>query len=176
MFGAFAWFPWIATSIISFVNKDLFRLAVSTSTLIFWVSVIFMYVRIFLHGRRALRECCSRNSAETTVATTSSQSSQLTKQQILKDKKLARSCIMVVICHFMCYVPSFVTMGLLLGGLPVEFMIFPRGWTLVINFLNSSLNSVLFFWVNVRLRSEAAKIVRGAFNRGEEKYRTTSNT
>ena len=72
----------------------------------------------------------------------------------------------------MCQVPSFVTICLLLEGVPVELMIFPRGWTLVISFLNSSLNSVLFFWVNVRLRSEAAKIVRGAFNRGEEKYRT----
>ena len=174
MFGVLAWCPWIVAFCTSFVNRDFLRVALLASTLFFWVSVVLTYVRIFLHGKRSLREFSFRIRAETTVATTLSQNSQLKKQQVrvLKDKKLARSCVTIIMCHFMCQIPLFITMGLLLGRVAIDYMIFLRGWTFVFSFLNSSLNSVLFFWVNARLKSEAVRIVRNAFISIAEKYRT----
>ena len=154
-FATFVWCQWIVALYLSFVNKRWYRLAFIPCGLFFILFTLFTYVRILLVGKSVP----SINN-ESSFDRPSTQISRLTKQKFLQDKKLARSCVYVIICHFMCQVPSFVPIGLLVFGFTVDHVIFARGWAVSCFLSNSSLNSVLFFWMNRRLKSEAVKILK----------------
>ena len=154
-FATFVWCQWILALCFSFVNKNWYRLALIPCALFFILFTLFTYVRILLVGRRSVPSI-----HESSFDRSSTEISQLTKQKFLQDKKLARSCVYVIICHFMCQVPSLAPIGLLLFGVTPDHVIFARGWAVSCFLSNSSLNSVLFFWMNRRLKSEAVKILK----------------
>ena len=80
------------------------------------------------------------------------------KRQIIRESRRARSCFLVVICFFLfllpfALAPHFFTPDSF--GFRVYF-----NWAFTSIFLNSSINSVIFFWTKTLLKKEALKNLR----------------
>jgi hypothetical protein len=125
----------------------------SVCLFIFLFVAVFVYTRIFLTIRKRKPPGDVNdlnNPAESTV------SSRQRKQNFLKQIKLAKSCFLVVVCFVVC---------LLGGGI---YAAFPLGinkqiiklWGITMVMLNSSVNSIIFFWTRPLLRNEAKKALR----------------
>ena len=80
------------------------------------------------------------------------------KRQIIRESRRARSCFLVVICFFLFLLPFALAPHLFTPdsfGFRVYF-----NWAFTSIFLNSSINSVIFFWTKTLLRKEALKNLR----------------
>ena len=84
-------------------------------------------------------------------------SNRKSEQEFLKKIKLAKSCMIVVICSFISFLLPAVFQPLALNSFH-EVVI--DGWFTVLVLLNSSLNSLIFFWRNKTLRNEAKKVLK----------------
>ena len=75
----------------------------------------------------------------------------------LREIRQAKSCFIVVICFAVfCFLPGAVTIPFLpiLNQTERQAII---AWVYALGFLNSSINSIIFFWTKTMLRNEAVK-------------------
>ena len=86
---------------------------------------------------------------------------ELEKKTCFKEVKLAKSCALVVFLSYLCYVPGLVCYSVYKNDL-VNFRV-TYSWSMLIIALNSSLNSIVFFWKRPLFRGEAVKILRSLF-------------
>ena len=139
----------VATVALSFFKGELSE-TISTSFLIFFIAfTVFVYARIFLTARKALRSYAKR--------TNTSEQNTSHKNRLAKELKLAKSCFLAVICFVICWVPEAV---IVFVGLGLYDFLFYRAWAITLGMLNSLFNSVIFFWTKPLLRKEASKIVK----------------
>ena len=76
-----------------------------------------------------------------------------------KELKTAKSCFLVVVCNVICCLP----LTIVTSFNTVEFnfnLIFARRCLGVLLVLNSTLNSVIFFWRNKELRDEGKRLIK----------------
>ena len=78
----------------------------------------------------------------------------------LKQLKIAKSCFLIVLCYFLCYVPALVVLAGLRHSLSYTTFFFLHPWCLLSMILNSSLNSIIFFWRSAPLRNETKKVLQ----------------
>ena len=109
----------------------------------------FAYTRIFL----AVRGNKVGDSSAEKISP-----SNLEGKRKLREQKLAKSCALVVAVTYLCYIPSIVCYQYFKDD-PVNFRV-SHSWSMTVYALNSSLNSILFFWRRPLLREEAYKVVR----------------
>ena len=115
----------------------------------------YAYIRIFIVGRQKLGHSGNRpGAAEQTQAGLNK------KRSFVRELKLAKSCFLVFICYLICFIPG-----------PLIYFIEPendthiirrvkRNWILTLFALNSSLNSLIFFWAKPMLKKEAIKVLK----------------
>ena len=84
---------------------------------------------------------------------------QTGKKRILREIKHVKSCFAVVLCFAMCMLPLAIEPVIFHFALK-HYASYLR-WTVTLPFLNSNLNSVIFFWNKRLLRTEAIKILNG---------------
>ena len=72
----------------------------------------------------------------------------------VKEIKLAKSCFMIVICYVLCSTPVIVFIGILGKSLSDRNLIIANVWCVNLYLLNSSLDSVIFFWRSRELRKQ----------------------
>ena len=119
-----------------------------------WVCVhfaltAFVYSRIYLVIRKLIR------SEKRPVG--ESDGSQVRKQ-IIRESRRARSCFLVILCFFLLLLPVvFSRLAFTVGT--VDYVVY-YNWSLTMIFLNSSINSVIFFWTKTLLRKEALKTLK----------------
>lgn len=109
--------------------------------------LITLYVKIFLAGGRK----AVNNSSDT---------ENKRQKAFSRNIKLAKSCLIVISCSYLCLLPL-VLMSFLPKTYFVELVL--RPWTANLLFANSTLNSVVLFWRNQTLRNEAKVILRQTF-------------
>jgi hypothetical protein len=89
------------------------------------------------------------------------------KLHFLKELKSAMSCLIVVSCYVLCYIPASV-LGILKNELSPSTYYFGMLLFLLFMMLNSILNSVIFFWRSAPLRKETKntlKNIKKSFHR-----------
>jgi hypothetical protein len=125
----------------------------SACLFIFLFVAVFVYTRIFLTIRKRKPPGDVNdlnNPAEPSVP------SRQRKRNFLKQIKLAKSCFLVVVCFVVCLLG-----GGILAAFPLdinkEIIIL---WMVTMVMLNSSINSIIFFWTRPLLRNEAKKALR----------------
>ena len=74
--------------------------------------------------------------------------------------KMAKSCFLIVLCYLMCYSPTIVVSAILRKKLSPLALFYSRTWCLLFVILNSSLNSIIFFWRNAHLRIESKNVLK----------------
>lgn len=80
------------------------------------------------------------------------------KKTYLREIKLAKSCFMIVLLFIFSFLPLSIVYVFFADQMtPTTFRIV-QSWCLTLATLNSSLNSVIFFWTRAVLKKEAKKI------------------
>lgn len=129
-------------------------------TALFLTVTVYVYMRIFVAVMASNRINTSTHNNNTAI--TESISERKKKREFLKELRLAKSCSLVVMCFFACFLPA-----------PVTAIVNPNGfqkvvwrvWTVTLAVLNASLNSLIFFWRNRMLRVEAVIILKSLYLR-----------
>jgi hypothetical protein len=86
-----------------------------------------------------------------------SSNNRRSEQELLMKFKLAKSCLIVVVCSFIAFLLPSVFQPLKLNKFDEIIL---DGWFTIIVLLNSTLDSMIFFWKNNMLRSEAKKVFK----------------
>ena len=136
---------WLVCLIVGFLvvlDPTIWNLVVGITISLNLTILIVVYVKIFLTGGR------------TVVGNTQ-------QKAFLRKIKLAKSCLIVVVCCYVCFLPTAVKQFLTHTRF-VEILL--TRWTTILLFANSTLNSVIFFWRNLILRKEAKLVLRQFFN------------
>ena len=117
----------------------------------------FIYIRIFLALRRRFRQEIRPVGKEPNV------SSPARTRCCSKEMKLAKSCFCVLLAFIFCSLPGVVVSGFSahLGVLVFRVL---QSWSVTFGLLNSSLNSIIFFWSRPVFKREAMKILKGIQN------------
>ena len=138
------WF--VSTMFISilFINEHVARVLLSSTIGLILIILVFIYVSIFLVGRR-VHSAIRSPTDETT-----------NRKETLRKIALGKSCLIVVCCTLLCSLPVALSNSLHKRT--------PNGnafvmWGHTLLFSASTFNSVIFFWRNKLLRNEARKIV-----------------
>ena len=111
-------------------------------------------------------ECTEQNSGQQSSSNENNNPSNQTlsnkksEQEFLMKFKLAKSCLIVVVCSFTSFVLPTVFQPLQLSELD---QIFLDAWFTVLVLSNSTLDSLIFFWKNNMLRNEAKKVLKKVF-------------
>jgi hypothetical protein len=122
--------------------------------IVFFLFTLWAYVRIYLVIRRLIR-CEKRPSCQ------SNGSRNNLKRQIIRERRNATSCFLVVICFAVLLLPSALSAVTFQHG-TVDFVVY-QNWSITSMILNSSANSVVFFWTKTLLRKEASKTLKSFF-------------
>lgn len=141
------WFIFGMQVCIYVSNIKIGRTITSITIVLSLIILMFMYVKIFLRGRG------------NTVRPTSA-NSDASRKGFLRNIKQAKSCLIVLGCTFLSFLPLGIT-GFLEKNLFVIMVMWYWSGTLVL--MGSTLNSVIFFWRNQTLRNEAKKIIHQTF-------------
>ena len=112
------------------------------------------YTKIFLVASRKSRVLPDANEENT------SSSERKKKREVLKDFKLAKACLLVVVCYFICTLPGPLSYVLLKDFVNWKVQTMIAVWSCAMLFLNSVLNVSIFFWKNSMLRHEAKKTLQ----------------
>jgi hypothetical protein len=138
----------IFTSILglSALDRAIIRYFAAGIIPVFILSTVFVYTRIYRVIRRLVR-------SEKRPACESDRNDNVERKQILRDLKHAKSCFVVVICYGILLLPLTLASFLFKIDSPEYKEYFLWSHTLLI--LNSSANSVIFFWTKNQLRKEA---------------------
>ena len=83
------------------------------------------------------------------------------KRRLLREIMRIKSCFIVVLSFAVCMLPVMMEPVIFHYGF-INYASYTR-WTVTLPFLNSNLNSVIFFWSNRLLRTEARKILNSSF-------------
>lgn len=80
------------------------------------------------------------------------------KLRFLLQLKLSKPCFYIVICYLICYSPIAILLGALRESFEGYNLVLARIWCITLAMVNSSVNSVIFFWCSRELRT-AVKLV-----------------
>ena len=92
-----------------------------------------------------------------------SQTAKINRKDILhfiRELKMAKSSFLIALCYLLCYTPTLIVSAALRYKVPPLKKFYLRSWCLLFVMLNSSLNSIIFFWRCASLRNEAKNVLK----------------
>jgi hypothetical protein len=111
----------------------------------------FVYTRIYLVIRKLIRSEKKRTRA-------SDANRNAIKKQIIRESRRAKSCFLVVICFALFLLPITLS-SVIFTKDSADYSVF-HNWAITSMILNSSINSVIFFWTKTLLRKETFKTLK----------------
>ena len=160
IFG-FVWFvglstyvPWFSTSNLAWIGTAVFIFLICGTS-------FSVYLSIFLVARKKLRSIHLPSDTRSVQVT-------LAKFMAFKrELMIAKMYVLIVLLSFCCYLPFGVVLVHEFVDRNNEWTDESRSgiiaWTLTLLYMNSTLNSLVFFWTNRKLRKEGVNIVRKSF-------------
>ena len=156
----------------SLTHREIIRPILITTTLLFILTTVFVYSKIFLKIRETGRVgvvSVDLNTLAKNVKSTQSKDleKRSQKQSFLKEVKAAKSTVLVVFCSLVCCIPGALTFGPL--NLKSSFKaIAIKMFCVILAMLNSTLNSVLHFWMNSMLRKLGKNMISSILDNWRE--------
>ena len=150
----------VATFGLSFHVKALIGKVLTAMILLFLITTIFAYTRIYLVVRRLAR---SRNR----LADANEENPR--GKNIFREVKQAKSCFILILA-FLIFLLPISTSAFFLHLDPFKFFVF-RSWSISSVMMNSTVNSLIFFWTKTLLRKEAVKVLNNILK--TDKWRFT---
>ena len=139
--------------VLSFKDERIIITYGTVITTIVLMLTTFAYAKIYAVVRKCAR---SRNKINEALG-----NGNLTRMKLfLQEVRQARSSFIVVICFFvLCFLPNAIAFPSYANTSRFD-RLATMLWILFIAYLNSSVNSLIFFWTKTMLRKEAAKMLR----------------
>ena len=131
------------------------RISTTVIMFTFFLFTAYAYARIYLVVRKLDR-------LESRPANSVSKDNHSRRRCLLREIKHAKCCFIVVILYGVFMLPS--SLFTLFASLGVNRGVY-NCWLFTLYIVNSSINSVIFFWTKTLLRAEAWKIVKSIFSR-----------
>lgn len=113
------------------------------------------YIKIFVAVGRRIQP--NDNNLDCSVDSNSSKASK--RKRFLQELKLAKSCALVVGVFYICYLPGLVISLYYFQTNKLKYRV-AHSWYVTNFALNSSLNSIVFFWKRPILRKEALRTLK----------------
>ena len=166
------WVFWTPICFLSFINGNIERSVLSACSAVVCITIIFVYGRIFQIARKKRRSIATPSVIELTIRDNSGLDIEKTPQtfqrpskfgEALKDIKLAKMFIILVICSQICYLPNVayhIYLRMQNSEIKTESSLIIRNWVVTFISMNSTLNSLVFFWKNSQLRHEMLSIIK----------------
>ena len=136
--------------------------------LVYTVNLLsFLFVTAFVHSRIFWVAVNNKQSSASSCGTynASGTKNMERKARFMKQMKIVKSCFLVVFTSYVCCLPIIIMFGGLLNA-EVNFLVKTlRKFSSLLLMLNSSLNSVIFFWHNAVLRKEGVTLIRNLVKR-----------
>ena len=138
---------------LSLHMKALIGNVLTAMILLFFITTVFAYTRIYLVVRRLAR---SRNRP----ADANEENSR--RKTIFREVKHVKSCFIVILAFFVFLLPSLTSTFFFNRKEPFKFFAF-QAWSILSLMMNSTVNSLIFFWTKTLLRKEAVKVLNKIF-------------
>ena len=152
---------------------------ISIFLLIVCVTSFFVYVSIFLFARKTLRNLNTQvSNVNTQDGNVNTQDGNVNTQDnfsnFLRELKMAKTYVLIVSLSFICYLPYVVSVIYydIGGSVAKEKVKWMKGiplWITMFLYMNSTLNCLVFFWMNRELRKEGSKIIKEYFSSRDER-------
>ena len=144
---------------ISFVYNAVYFILTVLIVVMYLALTVYVYARIFFAAltRKAFSNSDITSDTSQRTEEERHKDGRRTQKVFLKAIKLAKSCFLVVVCMFVCYLPLVCVKGLNLNGFDKWTAL---TWAGTLALLNPSLNSIIFFWKNDLLRKESRDILK----------------
>ena len=145
-------FLWISIGVVTIASIWTLFSVILPAIFLTIMSLFFIYGRVFLTVYR-----------QSSIKIHYNQSTHCQEQRdLLKNRKMAKSCLIIVLSFTFCYLP--ILMLKIIDPHVVEInpdssFILTR-WSIAFISLNSSVNSIVFFWRNKILREEAFVVIK----------------
>ena len=155
------WFSCVIISLPVYFTDNPLNLFATVSCAFLIIITLFSYTKIAYTAvrsnvrRRRLQDGSTEESSPQTVA-----KNRKKILEYLKEFKMAKSCFLIVLCYFLCYLPSLIVLGVLRGEISNLTNFHAKPWCLICLTLNSCLNSVIFFWRSAPLRKETKNVLK----------------
>ena len=140
--------------VIGIISVQLHNVLNCTMILIILAFNTFAYIRIYFK----VKNMHFSNDGIGDYSTEESSSNLGEKRKLLRERNLAKSCALVVLIGYFCYIP-YVVCYIYFEDDPINFRV-ATSWSGIVLLLNSSINSLVFFWKRPMLRQEALKVLR----------------
>ena len=141
--------------VFRFISENIQTLILSATTAMLLILSTFAYTRIYLAVKN-MKFPGSRVVSD--IGAEQSSFDLEKKKQSLREGNFAKSCALVVAISYLCYIPTVFSHNYFHDD-PVNYRV-AFSWSMSFSALNSSINSVIFFWKRPLLRREALKILR----------------
>ncbi len=138
-----------------FTSQATFGHFVTLTGAICFLFIVYAYTRIFFVVKKLDRSARRPNDGE--------KQDQSRRRRFLREIKHAKSCFIVVICYGICFLPITLTAILARQG-RIERGVYVF-WFFTLCMLNSTVNSMLFFWTKTLLRTEAWNTLKSLYRR-----------
>lgn len=140
---------------LSLIFSRLMEVWLLVLTTLFFILIAFVYTRIFSVVKNLARSKAGSGAAADAER-------NLTKMKLfLRDIKHVKSCFIVVLCYIcLYYLPVMLLVSFKLGSNLNEIYGQVHIWVITLGLLNSSVNSVIFYWTKKMLRTETAKLIK----------------
>ena len=169
-----SWVLWTPISFASFIDSSLHQTLLSICSAIVCITIMLVYGRIFQIARKKRRATPSPSIIDLTIREISvpelsnvkaTQRSQRPNKlnEMIKDIKLAKMFIILVVCSQICYLPNLayhIHLRMQDTELKTESLLIMGNWVVTFISMNSTLNSLVFFWRNSQLRNEMLQIIK----------------
>ena len=138
----------ITTTIPAIFTWSFMQYYLPITILVHFFFTVFTYTRIYFVVRKL-------DHAKRPVDIAQNQS---VKKCFLREIKHAKTCFITVLCFAICILPS-AAGPIFVGNVSAQFRAALFNWGVTVYGLNSSLNSMIFFWNKALLRKEACAIL-----------------
>ena len=152
----------LLAAFICFEKRTLAEKFFGVNIILFLAFTTFVYVNIL---RSRIKN--KRNDPGRRIMNIATDNSVSKKVRFLKELKIAKSCFLVVLSNLVCCLPTIIYFAIL-NPPPNFHVITVRKWLYILTMLNSTTNSLIFFWRNKELRTEGLKQMRISLNRAFE--------
>lgn len=140
---------------LSLIFSRLMEVWLLVLTTLFFILIAFVYTRIFSVVKNLARSKGGSGAAADAER-------NLTKMKLfLRDIKHVKSCFIVVLSYIcLYYLPVMLLVSFKLASNLNEIHGQVHIWVITLGLLNSSVNSVIFYWTKKMLRTETAKLIK----------------
>ena len=156
------WASCFIVSLPTYFNKNPFQFFAPISVSFLILITICSYTRI---AYTVIRSKTRRGGLTGDQPNADGRVSEMVKKNrkeilhFLKELKMAKSSFLIVLCYLICYTPTLVAAGLR-GKLSPVAKFSLRPWCLLLMMLNSTFNSIIFFWRSAPLRNETRNALK----------------